>query len=301
MNRIIKVLLLLSVVGLSGCGNTETEQQDINDEIEIDFGPYETEFELFETATNNFFEEIDTALDLLLENEEIYSSDGSNFTNYGTAGDDAFTYAPSSGEQSIIDEFLLFNDSSDFSDYVYLGFDTGEFIMLYPIQNDSGPGEGFNYDPRIRSWYIKAMASPGEIILNEISGAPVSDEVIIEENEFFITLSKTFVDDDGNIIGVIGMDITKSYFIEKFKETTYGEHIVHGLLLGNNILIYDHETYFLERIYHAYPDIDLSLNDHSSNKFATSVQTLNGIMYHVITYKVDEDFYFIQIVEYSLE
>ncbi len=252
------------------------------------------EFEQYENSTQGFLEELDFGFDILLTNENIFSSTGSDFTNYLTAGTDEFIYNPTEVEKGIIEQFTFFNETSKFSEYVYLGFESGEFIMISSIQADSTADGGFNFDPRSRGWYNGAMSEPGILVFNEIE-ALVDDAILLTEDEFFITVSKTFTNSEGEVIGVIGMDLQKDYFVDNFRTTTYGDYVTHGIILGDQILIYDKDSFSIQFLQNVYPNLDLTLNE--TLGFSDSHQSLGGVDYDVVTYGIEDDFQFVQIIE----
>ncbi|WP_243122210.1 cache domain-containing protein [Clostridium thermarum] len=79
---------------------------------------------------------------------------------------------------------------------VYVGTAWGGFVR-YP---DGVPVNG--YDPRERPWYQQAIEAPDDVILT----APYISK---DENQsLIVTTSSAIKDSNGNIIGVVGMDIT---------------------------------------------------------------------------------------------
>ena len=265
----------------------KTEEQAFFHEIEV-------EYTQFENVTTTFLETTEFGLDLLLENENVYASDGTLFTNYLTVVEDGFTFNPSPEEIEVIEQLQFFHDTNFATQFVYVGYSTGEFIMNLPIQGDAVTGEGFDYDPRIRGWYQAAMDEPGELIFNEIE-APVDGDALVGDIPFYLTVSKTITNDLGVIVGVVGMDLEKEYFIDIFRTTACCEGFDYGILQDDKLIMYDDVSVAIESVYAVYPDIDLSMNEDEG--FSYSYQTLNGVESIVITHAAeDENITFMQIV-----
>lgn len=264
------------------------------------FYEIEVEYTQFENSTTTFLENSEFGLDLLLENDLVYVSDGTLFTNYTRVVEDGFFYDPGTEEELLIEYLQFYHDTNKITEYVYLGYETGEFVMISEIQGNSVPGDedAFNFDPRIRNWYVQAIASPGELVFNEIEAA-VNGALLVGNIPFFLTVSKTIYGDDGELIGVIGMDIEKEYFIDNFRSINYLDSTTYGVLQNDKIIVYDIDSINIESVYAVFPDIDLSLNE--STGFSYSNQVIDGVKSTVITYVAkNENLTFIQVMPTSV-
>lgn len=265
---------------------------------ESSFYEIEVEYSQFENSTTTFLENSEFGLDLLLENDLVYASDGTLFTDYTSVVDDGFTYNPSTEELELVEYLQFYHDTNKITEYVYVGYETGEFVMIERIQNDTAPGGGFDYDPRIRNWYIQAISKPGEIVFNEIEAA-VDGVLLVGDIPFFLTVSKTILNDSGEVIGVIGMDIEKEYFIDNFRSISYKNYTTYGLLQNDKMIVYDEDSINIESVYAVFPDIDLSLN--ATVGFSHSDQVIDGVKSTVITYAAkNENLTFIQVLPTSI-
>lgn len=94
--------------------------------------------------------------------------------------------------------------------FVYLGTKWGGFVQ-YP------DGVRMNgYDPRKRDWYEKALQAPDGVILTD---PYVSAD---EKNSLIVSTASAVKDNDGNTIGVLGMDITLEKLSEIIKKIKIG-------------------------------------------------------------------------------
>ncbi len=92
--------------------------------------------------------------------------------------------------------------------YVYTGTKDGGFVQ-YPLEELGG------YDPRQRPWYKQALASPNAPIITEayqdVIGKPVVTSALVVKNN------------QGDIVGVQGLDVTLSTLTDILSNTKLGE------------------------------------------------------------------------------
>jgi len=79
---------------------------------------------------------------------------------------------------------------------IYTGYESGEVVGVTDWEKEVGSS-----DPRTASWYKEAMASKGEIVW----ATPYIDK---HTGKMAISVSKTIEDNQGQSIGVVGMDIS---------------------------------------------------------------------------------------------
>ncbi len=73
--------------------------------------------------------------------------------------------------------------------------------MNVPLQSLDAPvDELFNFDPRERPWYQDASVNRGELILTDPYVAPAG-------YTFFLTAASSFEDENGDLLGVLGIDL----------------------------------------------------------------------------------------------
>ena len=191
----------------------------------------------------------------------------------------------------------FYNSSNGVSDFVYIGFETGEFVMNSAIYGDTAPGgSGLNYDPRVRSWYLTAKEQPQQLVFNDIDVFVGADDTI-DENNFFITISKSFYHSN-ELYGVIGVDLNKESFVNNFRTTKYNDYTTHMILQGDKAILYDDETFTIHMIEDLYSELDLSFSD--EDDFSYSTQKINGKNSLVIIEPIEgKNISFLRIVEVS--
>ncbi|SHE81809.1 methyl-accepting chemotaxis sensory transducer with Cache sensor [Marinitoga hydrogenitolerans DSM 16785] len=86
---------------------------------------------------------------------------------------------------------------------LYLGLKDKTMLMKPDAELPSG------YDPTQRPWYKAAMGKSGEVVVSE----PYADA---SSGDILITVSKTVKDESGQIIGVLGIDLSIKNLVEAF-------------------------------------------------------------------------------------
>ncbi len=110
-------------------------------------------------------------------------------------------------EQEIFNSFKVFGETHPQYQYVYMGTERGGYIQ-YPEGNMDGP-----YDPRQRPWYPIATNNPDDAVL----GAPyyfATDDVVS------VSGSQAIKDGDGNIIGVMALDVSLDSITSLFEDVS---------------------------------------------------------------------------------
>ncbi len=153
------------------------------------------QLELFDFALTNFLVEAENDVQALSENEMIQSSAENDFTSFLNADESTFEYHISGDEQKIIDILNAYRTSRTYVNSVYIGYENGSFVRSHPR---SAPTQ---YDPRLRPWYTLAEENLGKIMTTEPYQSVTTPDVNIG-------IVKALIDQENNIFGVIGADIT---------------------------------------------------------------------------------------------
>lgn len=95
---------------------------------------------------------------------------------------------------------------------VYMGT-ADKKMIIYPEQKMPD-----GYDPTARGWYKEALENKGKVIRT----APYED--INNDKLYVVTFAKTVEDAAGNVVGVIGIDLTLENLSKSVEETTLGEN-----------------------------------------------------------------------------
>ncbi len=281
MSNRLKIALIGLFILIVAIGIQSYIVSPILQEREIDkyINQVEIEFEHFEDTLNNFYEETNYAMDQLLIRNAIFTG-SENYTNYTQTVENGFVYNPNQSEKNIVRAFVEIAKTNQNILYAYIGFeDTGSFVMNSPIMDNIPVGGGFNYDPRTRDWYTNAIAAEGELVFNDIDKHPTA-------NEYYSTFSKTFYDEEGDLVGVIGFDLELSHLLGNFKSSEFleiGESII---IQGENAIEYDIDMdgFTFNNIEESFLGFDSKMMTTSEITF--DVVEINGVESLVVLYSV---------------
>jgi len=168
-----------------------------------------------------------------------------------------------------VEELNLYKLYEDFGSshpdllYVYMGTKEGGFVQ-YPLEELGG------YDPRQRPWYKQALASPNAPIITEayqdVVGKPVVTSALVVKNE------------QGDIIGVQGLDVTLSTLTDILSNTKLGKSGYLILIDESGTILADAKT----------PENNFkNIKDLSSSLFSTLQKSPN--QHHFSTKHLGED------------
>ncbi len=170
--------------------------------------------------------------DLLYQNEEYY------FTSFVNAQSPGFIYNPNDTELELGEFFEDYNDANPDIKDIFVGFPDGSFLTADPI---SLIGDNvsmiYNFDPRVRPWYKKAMSNKGEIVVS-----PLYQRIELLENtdikdpeNYYLTVAKTLEDSEGNAIGVMGVNVELFSLLGHMDTVTKSKIYSLGILFENGI------------------------------------------------------------------
>jgi hypothetical protein len=119
--------------------------------------------------------------------------------------------------------------------YIYVGTKMKE-MYVYPYWKKKDK----HYDPMKRPWYKKALNS------NEIQWVPYID---YRSEKRLISATKPIRDNDGNVVGVLGMDTTQNILSESISKINLGEDAYVMIVnTQGNIIAYKDKTRLWENV-----------------------------------------------------
>ncbi len=203
------VILLLTIVPISIIVHMKVKNQLEKDYITSS----KDQMIQIDNAMNIFFDSIDKNVDLLSDNFIVKKGDES-ISSYmdKTKEEDLTTTSSTSGgiEEEIYSIFDQYGKNHPESPYVYMGTTFGGYIQ-YPEGKLSQ-----NYDPRGRPWYKKAMENKGSIARTDAYYWEPDDLSII-------STVKTIEDENGQVMGVLGIDVGLNGLTDLFKNIKMGK------------------------------------------------------------------------------
>lgn len=180
-------------------------------------------------AINIFYQQIDKNINMLAANPVIKKADGSITTYKDTTEETPMHPSVNGGiEQEIYKVLEQYAVSHEGTSYVYLGTKDGGYIQ-WPEETTM-----VGFDPTKRPWFNDAMNKNGNIIRTE----PYE-----YKSQLLTSNARTFTDENGNVLGAIGIDVQQSEISNMLNSMKTGETgysmIVHsnGLIMadGNNV------------------------------------------------------------------
>ncbi|WP_026894900.1 methyl-accepting chemotaxis protein [Clostridiisalibacter paucivorans] len=187
------------------------------------------EMKIVDKAINIFYGQIDRNINMMASHPIIMQSDNSITTYKNNIEETNMTSSINGGiEQEIYQVFEQYADSHPGTMYIYLATEEGGYIT-WPESTVSS-----NYDPVEKVWYKKGMEGNGQVIRT----APYRDDT----GTTIISNVRSFTDENGKLLGTIGIDVKQSVISDMLNEMRTGETgffmIVHnsGLIMadGNN-------------------------------------------------------------------
>lgn len=129
-------------------------------------------------------------------------------------------------EREIFKSFSEFGKSHPDYQYIYMGTESGGYIQYPDSDLDSA------FDPRIRPWYPNAKAAPGAPVLGEPYYFATDDIVIVGA-------SQAITDSQGNVIGVMAMDMSLNALTKLFEMATKDSNGYYMLVTGDGTILAD--------------------------------------------------------------
>jgi class 3 adenylate cyclase len=153
------------------------------------------QMEQVDEVLTQFLQSIEDDLNTLANDRRVRIGDDRNFTNFLNADEESFKYNIGNQEQAIIDLFLNYKKNHSYANSIYMGRENGSFVRSHKRARPT------RYDPRERPWYRLALSQPGTVMRTAPYKSVTTDDINIGT-------VRTLVDDNDNVYGVIGIDVT---------------------------------------------------------------------------------------------
>lgn len=162
---------------------------------------------IIEHTIDNFYSQLDDDINMLANDQSVIQGD-STVTSYRDKPTPTFITPSKNGgiEQEIYNSFDRYAKSHAYTRYIYLATKESGYINWPEVEMSA------NYDPTVRDWYKQAISANGSIIRT----APYVDDT----QNMIISNARSVNDKNGNLIGVVGIDVEQSSIssiLEKMK------------------------------------------------------------------------------------
>lgn len=197
-------------------------------QAEKDYLNYSNEqMKTIENAIKIFYDRIDKDIDMLASHPIVKQVDGT-ITSY-KENDKETQMTPSKNgeiEQAIYKMFEHYANNHPGTMYVYLATEEGGYIQ-WPQTSISE-----NYNPPEKDWYKTAISGKGHIKRT----APYID---VGNNRMITSNVRSFTDDSGKVVGVIGIDVYQSVISNMLNKMKIGETGFSMILHDTGIIMAD--------------------------------------------------------------
>lgn len=148
-------------------------------------------------SIENFYSQVDQNINMIATNPTVMRGDSSIKIYKDTDSATFMTPSKNGGvEQEIYNVFNQYSETHPETKYVYLATKEGGYLN-WPETKISK-----KYDPTIRDWYKLAIESDGKIVR--------TDPYVDDTNNMIISNARTIKDSNGQLIGVVGIDVDQS-------------------------------------------------------------------------------------------
>ncbi|MBN1312140.1 MAG: HAMP domain-containing protein [Anaerolineae bacterium] len=161
-------------------------------------------------ALTSFLVEVEYDVLDLAANETVRTRDDGEFTNFLNADEATFEYHIGEKEQAIIDLFSSYRTNHPYTNSVYMGRENGSSVRSHPRTRPT------QYDPRQRPWYELAVGNPERVMRT----APYRS---VTNPDINIGTVKALVDEEGQVYGVVGVDITLRNLTDYISRVSVGQ------------------------------------------------------------------------------
>ncbi len=167
---------------------------------------------IIEQTLGVFYDDLDRNIDMFANHYALRSAD-KTVTDYLKVIDPEKMMSPSKNggvEQKIYEELENYAKTHPGTLYIYMGTEDGGYIQWPETAS------GKDYDPRTRPWYSEAMSQKGKIIRTDPYADAVTGSAIVSN-------ARTFKDKNGNIYGVMAIDVSSAKLAEIMKGIKIGK------------------------------------------------------------------------------
>ncbi len=252
-NKLIALLILAAVIPLIVLG-AAASIRILLIEDDAAYEDYLKILNISESKINTYFDSIVENTDYIAAMDITKSADETITSYYQNTVKTPMTPVENGGiEAELFKFFKLTIDTHPSYSYAYFGHKSGGFVM-YPT-SDRKPG----YFPPKRSWYRTAEENPGKTVIADVYQTSDGQSIVISP-------VRTVSDNNGEVIGVFGFDITLCSITKTIENIKIGK-------AGYVILVDDKGQILSDRVN---PDLNFTALSESTNGYAALENTEPG-------------------------
>ncbi|MGL4772329.1 MAG: cache domain-containing protein [Clostridium sp.] len=214
----VGVLIILMMLITRVVSNIETKKHYIINS--------KSQMTILSNGIINYYKQIDSDINMMATDPLIKNVDNTITTYKDKEIKVDMTPSKNGGiEQKIYEVFDHYASTHPGTQYIYLATENGGYIN-WP-ETYITP----NYDPTTREWYKLAVEAKGEII----STSPYIDE----NNNMVISNARAIYDNDGSLIGVVGIDVYQDVLSKLVSDVQVGDTGFYSIISKNGLILAD--------------------------------------------------------------
>ena len=199
---------------------------------------------------SNFLKEVSYDVENLAATRIVRSREDKTFTNFVDTDENTFIYNIGTREQQIIELFATYRKTHPYSNSVYMGRETGSFVRSHPRARPT------QYDPRERPWYQLGADNPDRVMRTAPYRSVTTDDINIGT-------VKALLDENGELLGVIGVDITLTNLTDVISRLQLGKNSYIFIIDDRGIILSNPDK---ERLFKSYDKAGLNSFDNIMKK-----------------------------------
>lgn len=231
------------------------------------------QMQIVENAINIFYDTLDKNIDMLATNPLVMKADNTITSYVNNTEKVQMTPSKNGGlEQEIYELFKHYGETHKGTVYIYAGTEDGSYIQ-WPETSTKA-----KYTPKELGWYKTGIGAEGKVLRT----APYVDEVT---NSLITSNVRSFKDQNGKVIGVVGIDVSQSAISDMLSKMKIGNTGYFMVVHKSGIILADgknQENNFKELKEVKIEGLDKLLNDEGQAFYVN----IDGAKYLVNQHKV---------------
>ncbi|GAA0078245.1 methyl-accepting chemotaxis protein [Clostridium sp. CTA-5] len=221
----------------------------------------------------NFYSQVDKNINMIATQPTVVKGDSSIKNYINTEASTLMTPSKNGGiEQEIYGVFNQYAETHPETKYVYLATKEGGYLNWPEVKISS------KYDPRIRDWYKLAIQANGEIIR--------TDPYVDDTGNMIISSARTIKDSNGELIGVVGIDVDQSTISNLLNKMKIGKTGYFMLIHETGVIMADASN--SDNNFKNIKDLNIDgLENKLKDNSNLSTVKINGDKYKIFSQKVE--------------
>ncbi len=217
------IIIIVALVAVGGIVSYKVDKQARSDYINSS----NEQMKIVEASINMFYDQIDKDINMFANHPLVMKIDDSITMYKNNTEKIQMTPSKNGGiEQEVYELFEQYAENHEGTIFVYLGTKQGSYIQWPETKIQE------NYDPTKRPWYKKGLAGNGNVLRT----APYIE---INTKSLITSTVRTIYDDNGELLGVVAIDVSQSVISDMLNEMKTGETGFSMLVHNTGVIMAD--------------------------------------------------------------